>query len=103
MFVIWKINFTAQPERCTIAFDVSAKSEDTCGDGKSLRNTSNGQSYLHIPNFSNKDVGIYQCESTYKGGNDIYNINVDILGKNLSTGYFKSVTGEDSPTKAPPT
>lgn len=84
MFVIWEIDLPDQPEPCKIAFDISEQSVDTCRDGKSLRNTSGGQSYLHIPNFSNKDVGIYKCESTYKGGNDAHNINVNIIGKRLS-------------------
>lgn len=88
MFVIWSINLTIQPELCKIAFDGYEESIDTCRDGKSLRNTSSGQSYLHIPNFSNKDVGIYKCESFYKGGIDAHNINVNIIGKNLSMMVF---------------
>lgn len=89
MFVIWTINLTFQTEPCKIAFGLSENSIDTCMDGKSLRNTSSGQPYLHIPNFSNKDVGIYNCESTYKGGNEAYNVNVNIIGKHLFWWYFE--------------
>ncbi|KAM9346819.1 LOW QUALITY PROTEIN: cell surface glycoprotein CD200 receptor 1-B-like [Symphorus nematophorus] len=53
------------------------QSQDTCNDGKSI-NTSSAQSYLHIPNFSNDDVGVYKCEWVYKGGNEYYEINVAI-------------------------
>ena len=88
MFVIWNINLKIQPEVCKIAFDLLEKSIDTCRDGKSMRNTSSGQSYLHIPNFSNNDVGIYKCESIHKGGSDAQNINVNIIGKNWSMVVF---------------
>ncbi|XP_041663809.1 cell surface glycoprotein CD200 receptor 1-A-like isoform X2 [Cheilinus undulatus] len=63
MFVTWEIN-----KQCRIAFLPGGESVDTCNDGKSLRNTSSFQSYLHIPKFSKKDEGVYKCESPYKGG-----------------------------------
>lgn len=87
VFVIWCINLVIQPKHCKIGFD-NSESIDTCMDGKSLRNTSSGQSYLHIPNFSNEDVGIYACESPYNGGNYAHSINVNITGKNLSMVVF---------------
>lgn len=88
VFVVWSINLTIQPKLCKIALDIPEKGVDTCRDGKSLRNTSSGQLYLHIPNFSNKDVGIYKCESIYNGGNDGHYINVNIIGKNSSMVVF---------------
>lgn len=88
MFIIWSINLTIQPELCKIALDISERSVDTCRDGKSLHNTSSGQLYLHIPNFSNKDVGTYKCDSSYYGGNDAHYINVNIIGKNSSMVVF---------------
>ncbi|XP_029701554.1 cell surface glycoprotein CD200 receptor 1-B isoform X1 [Takifugu rubripes] len=78
MFVVWNINLTNPPKLCRIAFDFVRPLVDTCRDGKSLHNTSRGQSYLHIPNLSNDDVGIYKCESVYTGGNEVHMINMDI-------------------------
>ncbi|XP_029701531.1 cell surface glycoprotein CD200 receptor 2-like isoform X1 [Takifugu rubripes] len=78
MFVVWNINLTNPPKVCRIAFDFGGPLVDTCRDGKSLHNTSRRQSYLHIPNLSNDDVGIYICESVYTGGNEVHKINMDI-------------------------
>ncbi|XP_056898561.1 nectin-3-like protein isoform X2 [Takifugu flavidus] len=78
MFVVWNINLTNPPKRCRIAFEFGGPLVDTCRDGKSLHNTSRGQSYLHIPNLSNDDVGIYRCELVYIGGNEVHEINMDI-------------------------
>lgn len=79
MFVIW--NIKVKYKDCKIAFNSDGRSDDSCNDGKSLQNTSSSQSYLHIPNFSNDDVGIYKCEFIYKGGSENYEINVAIKGK----------------------
>ncbi|KAM9346820.1 cell surface glycoprotein CD200 receptor 1-like [Symphorus nematophorus] len=76
IYVIWKIHL--KYKKCTISFSDDGQSQDTCNDGKSIRNTSSAQSYLHIPNFSNDDVGVYKCEWVYKGGNEYYEINVAI-------------------------
>lgn len=78
MYVIWKIESGGR--NCTIAFDRDGKSTDNCRDGRSLRNTSSGQPYLHISNFSDKDVGHYKCESAYTGGTENYMNNVGING-----------------------
>ncbi|KAM4559359.1 cell surface glycoprotein CD200 receptor 2-like isoform 3-T4 [Odontesthes bonariensis] len=44
-----------------------------------------GQSYLHIPNFSTDDVGVYKCESAFKGGNENYDIDVTLtVSPNIS-------------------
>ncbi|XP_070771309.1 cell surface glycoprotein CD200 receptor 1 [Enoplosus armatus] len=76
MYVIWEI--TLKYSVCKIGFDNDGRIKDSCNDGKSLRNTSSAQSYLHIPNFSNYDVGVYKCESVYRGGSEDYQINVAI-------------------------
>ncbi|GAA6236203.1 cell surface glycoprotein CD200 receptor 1 isoform X2 [Lates japonicus] len=78
IFVIWKINMTKQNKCCTIGFNSGSGGDDSCKDGKSLRNTSRSQSYLHIANFSTNDVGVYYCELAFKGGVENYLINVDI-------------------------
>ncbi|KAM4559217.1 cell surface glycoprotein CD200 receptor 1-like isoform 2-T2 [Odontesthes bonariensis] len=83
MFVIW--NIKVNNKSCKLAFSNDGQSEDTCNDDKSLRNTSSGQSYLHIPNFSADDVGVYKCESVFKGGNENYDINVTLtVSPNIS-------------------
>ncbi|XP_045910228.1 cell surface glycoprotein CD200 receptor 1-B-like isoform X1 [Micropterus dolomieu] len=78
MYVIWTIDMKYNPEECKIAFDTEGRSDDSCEDGKSLRNTSSAQSYLHIPNFSDYDVGVYKCESVYRRLNENYEIHVAI-------------------------
>ncbi|XP_042282281.1 cell surface glycoprotein CD200 receptor 1-A isoform X2 [Thunnus maccoyii] len=75
MFVLWKIELKYKD--CRIAHSNDGQSEDSCNDGKSLENTPT--IYLHIPNFSNDDVGTYQCETVYTGGADAHMINVDII------------------------
>ncbi|XP_040004303.1 cell surface glycoprotein CD200 receptor 1 [Xiphias gladius] len=76
MYVIWKIKL--EYKNCKIGFSSTGQSTDTCSDGRSLRNTSRSQSYLHIPNFTTDDVGVYKCESAYNGGNENYVINMAI-------------------------
>ncbi|KAM6934027.1 cell surface glycoprotein CD200 receptor 1-B-like [Xenentodon cancila] len=75
MFVIWTIKVK---HACEISFANDGQSRNSCNDGKSLQNTSSAQSYLHIPNFSADDVGVYRCEAVYRGGSDAYNIDVGI-------------------------
>lgn len=77
LYVIWELNMTNK--FCNIGFENNRKNQDNCQDGKSLRNTSMGQPYLHIPVFSFTDVGLYTCETAYVGGLDNYIINVSII------------------------
>ncbi|XP_037646308.1 cell surface glycoprotein CD200 receptor 1 isoform X2 [Sebastes umbrosus] len=77
LFIVWTIEMKSI-KPCVISSD-NSRSDDDCIDGKSLRNTSRNLSYLHIPNFSERDVGVYKCESVYSGGNDLYVIHVDII------------------------
>ncbi|KAF3843153.1 hypothetical protein F7725_002002, partial [Dissostichus mawsoni] len=76
LFVIWDIE--RNTKSCRIAFNDNGQKEDSCDDGKSLKNTSSSQSYLHIPKFSKDDVGVYKCNHVYNGGNENYEINVTI-------------------------
>lgn len=78
-YVIWTLNLRYKEyKKCKISLNDDGRSENSCNDGKSLRNTSRAQSYLHIPNFSADDVGLYTCESAFKGGNEAYDIHVTI-------------------------
>ncbi|KAM6934026.1 cell surface glycoprotein CD200 receptor 1-like [Xenentodon cancila] len=75
MYVIWTIKVK---HACEISFANDGQSRNSCNDGKSLQNTSSAESYLHIPNFSADDVGVYRCEAVYRGGSEGYNIDVGI-------------------------
>ena len=79
LYVIWTIQLKYRNE-CQISLDDRGRGVDTCKDGKSLTYTSSTQSYLHIPDFTNGDEGVYKCESVYKGGSERYEINVAITG-----------------------
>nr|XP_020509112.1 cell surface glycoprotein CD200 receptor 1 isoform X1 [Labrus bergylta] len=74
-YIIWEIKL--KNKICKISFNSDGGSEDSCNDGKSLRNTSSSQSYLHISKFSNNDVGVYKCQSPYRGGTVDVIINVN--------------------------
>ncbi|XP_054471017.1 cell surface glycoprotein CD200 receptor 1 isoform X2 [Anoplopoma fimbria] len=78
LFVVWKIKLKDKND-CMIAFKNGGESDDSCNDGKSLRNKSNALSYLNIPNISDTDEGLYKCESVYSGGVNHYAINVAIV------------------------
>lgn len=83
IFVTWSIKLKSGD--CMIGHNSDGRNDDTCNDGKSLRNTSSAQSYLHIPSFSENDVGLYKCESIYNGGGECYEIHVAItVEPNLS-------------------
>uniref|UniRef100_A0A3B3Y9X6 Ig-like domain-containing protein n=1 Tax=Poecilia mexicana TaxID=48701 RepID=A0A3B3Y9X6_9TELE len=75
MFVIWKIKL--KHKTCKISFSREGQSSNSCNDGKSIQNSTD-QSFLHIPNFSVNDVGVYKCDTAYKGGNENYNITVGV-------------------------
>ncbi|XP_062282589.1 cell surface glycoprotein CD200 receptor 1-B-like [Scomber scombrus] len=75
-YVIWNINLKYKD--CRIAQANDGTSENSCYDGKSLQKTSRAQSYLHIPNFSNDDVGVYKCETAHTEGADDHIIYVTI-------------------------
>ncbi|KAG7260287.1 hypothetical protein CRUP_015959 [Coryphaenoides rupestris] len=78
-YVIW--NIALRHRECVINFyGGSGESENTCGDGKMLRNTSSGASYLHISDFSLHDEGLYKCEVVYNGGEDYLNTNLTLSG-----------------------
>ena len=87
IYVIW--NMTLTNKICQVSFSNGGEGKDSCTDFKSLRNTSRGQSYLHIPNFSTKDVGVYECNFVYQGGKEDYKINVAMTGR---TGEVKDHT-----------
>lgn len=80
LFIVWKIDM--KHKQCSIGFSSDGQSKDSCNDGKSLKNTSSAQSHLHIPNFSNDDVGIYTCDFIFNGGVEKHEFNLSITGRN---------------------
>lgn len=80
LFIVWNIDM--KHKQCRIAFSSDGQSDDSCNDGKSLQNTSSAQSHLHIPDFSNDDVGTYTCDFFYKGGFEKHQFNLSITGRN---------------------
>ncbi|XP_041938836.1 cell surface glycoprotein CD200 receptor 1-like isoform X1 [Alosa sapidissima] len=71
---IWKINISGV--NCLISESTKNPPHNNCTGGKTLRNTTNGESYLHIPHFGVKDEGIYSCEIVYRGGAETVTITV---------------------------
>ncbi|XP_054644251.1 cell surface glycoprotein CD200 receptor 1 isoform X2 [Dunckerocampus dactyliophorus] len=76
IYVIWTVALIHK--QCRIANSISGGLQNNCNDGKTLRNTSMAQPYLHIPDFSSRDVGLYKCELVYSGGSTTCNISVSI-------------------------
>ncbi|XP_073330314.1 cell surface glycoprotein CD200 receptor 2-like [Pagrus major] len=76
-------------DECKISLDDGGRRVDTCNDGKSLRITSSDRPYLHIPNFTNGDEGVYKCETVYKGGSVRYEINVAITVPPSISAWFE--------------
>lgn len=80
MYVIWKVDLAGH-KQCQVGnSSIEGEGLDTCADGKSLRSVSESHFYLHIPNFSERDVGMYRCETAFRGGSHTCNISVSITG-----------------------
>ncbi|XP_051938733.1 cell surface glycoprotein CD200 receptor 1-A isoform X2 [Hippocampus zosterae] len=78
MYVIWKVDLAGH-KQCQVGNSlIKSGVLDTCADGKSLRKVSESHFYLHIPNFSERDVGMYRCETAFLGGSHTCNISVSI-------------------------
>ena len=70
-------------KRCQMDFDSDGQGLNSCEDGKTLHNTSTGESYLLIPNISISDEGVYTCTFGHKGGTDFAIYKVSVRGKTL--------------------
>lgn len=89
MYVIWNIDL--KYKQCKISVETNGRSQDTCNDRKSIRNSSRAELDLHIPNFSNDDVGVYKCESAHKGGDIFQTFNVAAMGKSLLSYWYRGL------------
>lgn len=77
IYTIWEISLP--DKRCHISSSDEGQNRNTCKDGKTLGNTTRGESNLHIHEFSEKDEGLYVCETVHKGGSYTANIQVSII------------------------
>ncbi|KAM4608486.1 cell surface glycoprotein CD200 receptor 1 [Polymixia lowei] len=70
IYTIWtiesEIEIKLNNTPCKIGFSNGGESHNSCNNDKALLNTSSGESYLLIPDFSNSDEGVYKCETVYK-------------------------------------
>ncbi|XP_032424616.1 uncharacterized protein LOC116723658 [Xiphophorus hellerii] len=87
VFIIWEMHL--KNKTCKISFVNYDKGIDSCKDGKSLQKTSTGQLYLHVPNVSADDVGLYKCESVYHGGNENYDIKVAVTAPPVLSAWLE--------------
>ncbi|XP_062390772.1 uncharacterized protein LOC134078686 [Sardina pilchardus] len=71
---IWKINISGV--YCLISESTKNPPHNNCTGGKVLRNTSKGESYLHIPHFGVQDEGTYKCEAVFRGEAEEVNVTV---------------------------
>ncbi|KAG9349002.1 hypothetical protein JZ751_029319 [Albula glossodonta] len=76
LYTTWKRKINGH--ECVIAESVEKAPVDTCKDGKVLHNKTNGESYLHIPDFKETDEGMYFCETSFRGGSYRANINLSV-------------------------
>ncbi|XP_037096050.1 cell surface glycoprotein CD200 receptor 1-A isoform X2 [Syngnathus acus] len=76
-YIIWRVGLVGN-KQCQVGWQKSEGLLDTCTDGKSLHGISESWSYLHIPNFSERDVGIYMYEMPFAGGIHTCNVSVSI-------------------------
>ncbi|XP_005167482.1 cell surface glycoprotein CD200 receptor 1-A isoform X2 [Danio rerio] len=74
VFVVW--NISTQSKKCYIG--LSPTLDDTCKDGKSMHNSTDGVS-LSISKISMQDEGVYTCDLSYKGGSYSLNISVSVF------------------------
>ncbi|KAM9803349.1 cell surface glycoprotein CD200 receptor 1-A isoform X2 [Syngnathus typhle] len=87
LYIIWRMDLVGNKE-CQVGWQKSKGLLDTCTDGKSLRGISESCfsphgisescSYLHIPNFSERDAGIYMYEMASVEGTHTCNVSVSI-------------------------
>ncbi|XP_072253014.1 cell surface glycoprotein CD200 receptor 1-like isoform X3 [Leuresthes tenuis] len=82
-----KASTTSPPKKFLVhrnaAFNLGSDAYLNCSD-KTWSETI-GQSFLHIPGFSADDVGVYKCESAFKGGSENYDIDVTLtVSPNIS-------------------
>nr|XP_061799765.1 cell surface glycoprotein CD200 receptor 1-A-like [Nerophis lumbriciformis] len=78
VYVIWKIKLEGG-KQCQVGINLSnGKKDDTCGDSTSLEKASEAHYYLRIPEFTERDVGLYKSEMVFNGGMHTCSITLSI-------------------------
>ncbi|XP_048871803.1 cell surface glycoprotein CD200 receptor 2-like [Brienomyrus brachyistius] len=77
IYSIWKVKLKGR--LCSVAFHINGSRHDTCENGMELRNGTSGESYLHIPQFTLGNQGVYLCETAYWGGT--YNAEITVSAR----------------------
>ncbi|XP_067115850.1 cell surface glycoprotein CD200 receptor 1-A [Osmerus mordax] len=90
IYTIWKIPTHEKiSSQCQISSTEDGQNMNTCNDGKTLCNTTNGESYLHIPEFSERDEGYYFCETVHKGGSYAAKIEVLVIAPPIVSAWIE--------------
>ncbi|XP_033863953.3 cell surface glycoprotein CD200 receptor 2-like [Acipenser ruthenus] len=66
LFDTWELKNT--DKTCRIAHSNSDPAVNTCNDGRTITNTTEGRSQLYIPSFKYTYEGIYTCETAFQRG-----------------------------------
>ncbi|KAM9804688.1 cell surface glycoprotein CD200 receptor 1-A [Neosynchiropus ocellatus] len=74
MHIIW--NIKTKNNKCRVTF--RNESDNTCRDGLFITKQATNQTFLHIPNFSERDVGIYSGELVHFGSRNICNFTLSV-------------------------
>nr|XP_023678686.1 cell surface glycoprotein CD200 receptor 1-A-like isoform X1 [Paramormyrops kingsleyae] len=77
IYNIWKVK--VKGKHCCVAFHINGSHYDTCENGMELRNRTSGESYLHIPQITLGNQGVYLCETAYWGGT--YNAEITVSAR----------------------
>nr|XP_023670244.1 cell surface glycoprotein CD200 receptor 2-like [Paramormyrops kingsleyae] len=77
IYNIWKVK--VKGKHCCMAFHINGSHYDTCENGMELRNGTSGESYLHIPQITLGNQGVYLCETAYWGGT--YNAEITVSAR----------------------
>ncbi|XP_053733220.1 cell surface glycoprotein CD200 receptor 1-A [Synchiropus splendidus] len=74
LHVIWKIQ--TKNNKCRVTFQHN--SENTCRDGLYITLQATNQTVLHIPNFSESDVGFYSGELVLSRSREVCNFSLSV-------------------------
>ncbi|KAM8858202.1 cell surface glycoprotein CD200 receptor 1-B [Synchiropus picturatus] len=74
LYVYW--NIKVKNNKCQVSF--LEESKNTCRDGLYITLQASNQTVLHIPNFSESDVGFYNGELVLSGSREVCNFSLSV-------------------------
>ncbi|MFT7799918.1 cell surface glycoprotein CD200 receptor 5-like isoform X1 [Arapaima gigas] len=92
IYSLWKLHMRGRMCNLTTEY-LTRHYENTCEDGKVLIRGISRESYLHIPQFTLTDEGIYVCETAYWGGSYMAEIVVSARVRPQITSELKVIHG----------